>query len=105
MKNGESNRRSITVRPEVDERVRDMVSTVMRHGKNFDYTKALNMFAELGGKWLEESSPEERAKLHGVIGKYLDLELFDNSFVNDWAELAEFRRWKKAKAGRDAAKT
>ena len=105
MKNGEHSRRSITVRPEVDEQVRDMVSTVMGHGKNFDYTKALNMFAELGGKWLEESSPEERAKLHSVIEKYLDYELFDNSFVNDWAELAEFRRWKKAKADKDSRKS
>lgn len=105
MKVDRNNRRTITVRPEVDERVRDMVSTVMRHGKNFDYTKAFNMFAELGGKWLEESGPEERAKFSDVIGKYLDYSLFDNSFVNDWEELAEFRRWKKVKAERGSSKT
>ena len=101
MKSEVSNRRSITIRPEIDTRVRDMVSTAMSHGVNFDYTKALIMLAEIGGKWLEVSGPDERKKFNDVIAKYFDLELFDNEFVNDWAEREEFRRWKKVKADRD----
>ncbi len=100
----DAERRSVTMRPEVDTKVRDMIASATRYKVNLDYTKALNLLAELGGSWLENSSPEERRKSRDVISKYLDYEVFENSVLDEWAELGEFRRWKVAKARRDAAK-
>ena len=105
MKKTRADRRSVVVKPEVDARVRDMIAAATRYRLNLDYTKALNLLAELGGKWLEDSSPEGRKKFSDVIGKYLDFDVFEKSVVDEWAELGEFRRWKKAKASLDAAKT
>lgn len=104
MKGENKVRRSVTVRHEVDTKVRDMIASTARYKASLDYTKALNLFAELGGSWLENSGPEEMQKFRGVIGKYLDYDVFEKSVLNEWAELGEFRRWKDAKTRRDAAK-
>jgi hypothetical protein len=94
-------RRSVTVRPEVDTRVRDMMASATRYKANLDYTKALNLLAELGGIWLESSNPEERERRRDVINKYIDFNVFERSVLDEWAELGEFRRWKAVKARRE----
>jgi len=104
VKNMKMDRRSVTIRPEVDTQVRDMISAATRYRTSLDYTKAINLLAELGGDWLQNSSPDERRKFREVISKYLDYDAFEESILDEWAELGEFRRWKEAKARRDAAK-
>lgn len=90
-------RRSVTIRPELDARIRDFISACTRHHIDVDYTGAFNLFAELGGEWLEASSKENREELRDVWAKYLDYEVFEKSVKSDWVELEEFRKWKRAK--------
>jgi len=104
MKTFEPNRRSITVRPEIDTKVRDMIAAATRYNTSLDYTKAINLLAELGGSWLETSNPDERRRFREVVAKYLDYDVFEKSVLDEWAELGEFRRWKMAKSRLDQAK-
>jgi len=69
----------------------------MRRHLDLDYTAALNLFAELGEKWLESSTKEEREGLREVWSRYLDYDVFEESVKADWVELEEFRRWKQMK--------
>lgn len=99
-------RRSVTIRPELDTRVRDLVAACTRHRINLDYTKAFNLLAELGEHWLETSEESDRGKLRNIWAKYLDYDLFEQSVMDDWVELEEFRKWKQKAAGmRNGAKT
>ena len=73
----------------------------MRNGIDLDYTKALNLFAELGAKWVEGSNHTARAKLSDVWASYLDYSKLESSeALNDWREFEEFRRWKLSKVRR-----
>lgn len=105
MKEPSAGRRSVTMRPEVDRKVRDLMASATRYKTNLDYTKALNLLAELGGSWLENSNSEERQKFRAVISKYIDYDVFENSVLDEWAEIGEFRRWKDAKARRELKPT
>jgi len=78
------------------------VAAATRHRINLDYTKALNLLAELGERWLETSKPEDREKYRDVWEKYLDYGEFEESVMDDWVELEEFRQWKLAKARQDS---
>jgi hypothetical protein len=104
VKTVETIRRSVTIKPDLDTRVRDLVAACIRHNVDIDYTKTLNLFAELGERWLEESTVEERRKLREVWSKYLDYDKFEESVKADWIEMEEFRRWKMAKARKDIGK-
>jgi hypothetical protein len=98
-------RRSVTVRPELNTRLREFVAACLRAGIDLDYTKALNLFAELGEKWLESSNHSEREKLQNVWAAYVDYQKLEASeALNDWREYDEFRQWKLAKARRIASK-
>lgn len=101
MKVEETIRRSITINPDLDLRVRDLQAACTRHRIDLDYTKALNMLAELGERWLEDSTPEIREKSKEVLAKYLDYGKFQDSVMEDWVEMEEFRQWKLAKARRE----
>ena len=99
VKESETIRRSVTIRPELDNRVRDLVAACTRHRINLDYTKALNLLAELGENWLEGSDAEDREKYRDLFQKYLDYGFLEESEVfADWYELEEFRKWKQSKA-------
>ncbi len=88
-------RRSVTVRPVVDARLRDFLAACMRYGIDIDYTKALNLFAELGIRWLDSSNRQERKEFSDVWKSYLDYEAIESSEAfEDWVEYEEFRRWK-----------
>jgi len=104
MKGAETIRRSVTIRPDLDTRVRDLIAACTRHNISIDYTSALNLFAELGEKWLEESSRDDRAKLRNIWSKYLDYDKFEEAAKADWIELEEFRQWKQSKGRRDASR-
>lgn len=106
MQQEETARRSITIRPELNIRIRDFIAACMRHGIDLDYTKALNLFAELGQGWLEESGRNEREKLRETWSRYLDYDKLEASeAIPDWYEYEEFRRWKAARKARDDTKT
>jgi hypothetical protein len=65
----------------------------MRNGIDLDYTKALNLFAQLGEKWLEGSKHSEREKIRELWASCLDYEKLESSeALNDWREYEEFRR-------------
>ena len=99
VKGPETIRRSVTIRPELDNRIRDLVAACTRHRINLDYTKALNLLAELGENWLEGSDVEDREKYRDLFQKYLDYDFLEESEVlADWYELEEFRKWKQSKA-------
>ena len=98
-------RRSVTIKPELDTTIRDFIAACTRHHVDIDYTSALNLFAELGGKWLEASTKEEREKLRGVWAGHLDYDMFEESIKPDWTELQEFRKWKQAKNRIEAVRT
>lgn len=85
----------MTVRPELNLRIRDFIAACMRGGIDLDYTKTLNLFAELGQKWLQQSSRSEREKVQEVWNSYLDYgKLEASGVISDWYEYQEFRRWK-----------
>jgi len=105
VKEASAGRRSVTMRPEVDTKVRDLMASATRYKANLDYTKGLNLLAELGGGWLEKSDPEERKKFRDVISKYINYDVFENSVLDEWAELGEFRLWKAKKARREMKAT
>ena len=106
MERAETTRRSVTVRPELNARLREFVAACMRSGIDFDYTKAMNLFAELGNRWLRNSNRSEREKARDLLASYLDYEKLESSeALNDWREYEEFRRWKIAKAHRSADRT
>jgi hypothetical protein len=105
VKETSADRRSVTMRPEVDMKVRDMMASSTRYKATLDYTKALNLLAELGAGWLENSNPEERKRFRDVISKYIDYDVFENSVLDEWAELGEFRLWKAKKARREIKAT
>ena len=74
------------------------MAACMRHGIDIDYTAALNLFAELGEKWLDESPRGEREEYRDVWTKFVNYdELEESEALADWRELEEFRRWKLAK--------
>ncbi|HYB75670.1 MAG TPA: hypothetical protein VEC08_01795 [Nitrososphaerales archaeon] len=99
VKGPETIRRSVTIRPELDNRIRDLVAACTRHRINLDYIKALNLLAELGENWLEGSDAEDREKYRDLFQKYLDYDFLKESEVlADWYELEEFRKWKQSKA-------
>ncbi len=90
-------RRSVTISPELNLRIRDFIAACMRRGIDLDYTKALNLFAELGQKWVEESGPSDRAKARKIWELYLNYDKLEASeVISDWYEYQEFRRWKAA---------
>ena len=95
MQQEEQTRRSVTIRPELNVQLRDFVAACIRNGIDLDYTKALNLFAELGQRWLEETGPANWGKARQIWDRYLDFEKFDESEApNYWYEYQEFRRWK-----------
>ena len=85
----------MTITPELNVRLRDFIAACMRHGIDLDYTKALNLFAELGQNWLGQSSKSERERVREIWASYLDYDKLEASeTVSDWYEYQEFRRWK-----------
>ncbi|MDG6941297.1 MAG: hypothetical protein JRN34_00015 [Nitrososphaerota archaeon] len=95
MEEAEQVRRSVTITPELNIRLRDFIAACMRHGIDLDYTKALNLFAELGQNWVEQSSKSERERARETWNAYLDYDKLEASeVVSDWYEYQEFRRWK-----------
>lgn len=95
MKVTETIRRSVTIRPSVDTRVRDLIAACARYRISMDYTSALNLLAELGENWLENSTRKDRKEAEEIWSRYLDYEKFEKSVVSDWVELEEFRQWKE----------
>jgi hypothetical protein len=88
-------RRSVAIRPELNVRIRDFIAVCMRYGIDLDYTKVLNLFAELGRNWLEQSSRSERETARNIWDRYLDYNKLEASeAISDWYEYQEFRRWK-----------
>lgn len=95
----ETIRRSVTIRPDLDARIKDLVATCIRYGVDLDYTNAFNLLAELGGHWLESSDQPDREKYRLTLEKYVDYPKFEESVMDEWFELGEFRKWKLAKNG------
>jgi len=94
----ETIRRSVTVRPKLNLRLRDFMAACTRHGIDMDYTTAFNLFAELGARWLEESNREKRQGAKDVFSSYVDYSKLESSeTLAYFREFEEFRQWKKAK--------
>lgn len=93
-------RRSVTVDPQLNERISQLRALCLQHGMDIDYTTALNLLAELGERWLERSSRAERESLREIWDKYLDYDEFEESVIDDWMEFEEFRKWKLLKASK-----
>lgn len=87
-------RRSVTVNPELNARIHRFIALAGQHGVNLDYTKAINLFGDLGASWLAESTMSEREKQRDTISRYLDYDKMEEDIMGDWGEFEEFRRWK-----------
>jgi hypothetical protein len=87
----------VTIGSDLNTRIRQFRSIAGQQGVDLDYTKTLNLFAELGSRWLEGSTESERENRRDVFSKYLDYRKLEDDIISDWKEFEEFRKW-KAKA-------
>lgn len=88
-------RRTIVVESNLDLRIKELLQAAHRNGVNLEYNTAVNLFAELGEKWLGEAKLGEQDAQYQILSKYLDLDTFKASIKNDWLELEEFRNLKQ----------
>jgi len=90
-------RKFIELVPEVDRRIADLVSSCSRFGIEMDYSRSLNLFAELGVRWLEESNRDERKAYGDIFEKHLDFDRFERSGAKGYFfEYGEWHQWKEA---------
>jgi hypothetical protein len=100
LKEMETVRRSVTVQPDLNDRIGQLRAMCLQNRINLDYTAALNLLAELGERWLETSTREQRETYRDVWARYMSYDEFENSVIDDWKELEEFRKWKLLKAAK-----